>query len=407
MVSCSQNSMAPTTRQSVFIRSLVVALIAVASLTLISLQWDQDAVAGRGRNTRLVAKDDFHRLDQDYRDDELHALNRTLLTRGLNVITAASGCHLAGWLYESGPRKFRDCWPLHSHRHLAAQVDMFSGTPPDMEANDTVYVNFKGLWDFSQNVLPKLNVSITLITGQFHKTRTDMMSTHFVQTLLDHPLIAKWFCQSIDNYVPFVLTNHSKFAPWPFGVQHVPYTPYQPNPLPIFKQAFFQHLHTPKTKGIMIGYVSNETNPERAKITPSGPKLNLSDYYDDLAQHQFIISPNGDRPECYRHYEAIALGAIPLTQLDPALYSHLQDGPVVYNMTNFWNLTLESPPLADLVHGQTISHFPIATNRRMVTEEYWLEYADRIMGMPLRWCDILQNHQRMLLKDFLFESSPS
>jgi hypothetical protein len=257
------------------------------------------------------------------------------------------------------------------------------------------------LWDFSQNILPKLNVSITLITGQFHKTKSDMMTAQFVGTLLDHPLITKWFCQSIDAYVPFVVSNHSKLAPWPFGVQHVPYTPYQPNPLPFFKQAFFQHMHTPKTKGIMIGYVSNETNPERAKIAPSGPKLNLTDYYDELAQHQFIISPNGDRPECYRHYEAIGLGAIPLTQLDPALYSHLQDGPVVYNMTNYWNLTLESPPLAYMVHS------PMTTNRRMVTEEYWMEYADRVMRMPLRWCDILQDHQRMLLQDFLFESLPS
>jgi hypothetical protein len=339
-------------------------------------------------------------------DDVDSALNRTL-QRGLNVITPVSACHLAAWVYEVGPPKSQNCWPVHSHRHLAIQVAESLGTPPDMQAHDTVFVNVKGLWDFSQNILPQLNVSITLITGQYHKGRNDMMATHFVQTLLDHPLIAKWFCHNIDVHVPPVLTNHSKLAPWPFGIQPAAYNPSLPSPLPVFKEAFMQHLRTPKTKGIMIGYFSPYTNPERVNVAPSGPKQNLTDYYNDLAQHQFIMSPNGDRPDCYRHYEAIGLGAIPLTQLDSALYSHLQDGPVVYNLTNYWNLTQESPPLSDLKNGQTVSHCPMTTNRRMVTEEYWMEYADHIMGMPIRWCDILQNHQRMLLQDFLFQSVPS
>jgi hypothetical protein len=397
--------MAPTTRRSLFVRSLTVALIAVASLTLTSLQWDQDAVVGRVRNTRFVTNEELDRPldpDDDNDDDELDALNRTLQSRGLNVITPVSGCYLAAWVYESGPPKFRDCWPLHAHRHLAAQVDKFSGTPPDMQANDTVYINVKGLADFGQNILPQLNVSITLITGQFHKSPRDLLPTHVVQRLLDHPLIARWFCHNIIVHVPLVLTNHSKLAPWPFGIQHAPYIPNQPNPLPAYKEAFVQHLHTPKTQSIMIGYISPYTNPERQKIAPSGPKQNLTSYYNDMARHQFIMSPNGDRPDCYRHYEAIGLGAIPLTQLDPALYSHLQDGPVVYSMTSYWNLTEESAPLQNVIDSS--QHRPIRTNRRMVTEEYWMEYADRIVGTPVRWCDLKQNHQRKHLRDFMFES---
>jgi hypothetical protein len=392
-------------RRSLFVRSLTVALIATASLTLTSLQWDQDEVVGRERNTRSVTNDDLDRSEQDFEDDgdddELQALNRTLLTRGLNVITPASGCHLAAWVYEAGPRKFRDCWPVDSHRLLAAQVQVNSGTPPDMQVNDTVYVNVKGLADFGQDILPQLNVSITLISGQFHKSPHDLLPTHVVQRLLDHPLIAKWFCHNIIVHVPQVLTNHSKLAPWPFGIQHTPYHPAQPNPLPAYKEAFFQHLYTQKTQSIMIGYISPYTNPERQKIAPSGPKQNLTDYYNDVARHQFIMSPNGDRPDCYRHYEALGLGTIPLTQLDPALYSHLQSGPVVYSMTSYWNLTEGSAPLQDLIQSQSR---PLRTNRRMVTEEYWMEYADRVVGTPVRWCDFKQSHQRKHFRDFLFET---
>jgi hypothetical protein len=392
--------MAPTTRRSLFVRSLTVALIATASLSLTSLQWDQDSLVGR--NTRFVTKDDLDRSEQDHDDDdELDALNRTLQSRGLNVITPVSGCFLAAWVYESGPPKFRDCYKVNHERLLAPQVQANSGTPPDMQVNDTVYINVKGLANFGQDILPQLNVSITLITGQFHKSPRDLLPTHVVQLLLDHPLIAKWFCHNIIVHVPRILTNHSKLAPWPFGIQHAAYNPNQPNPLPAYKEAFVQHLHTPKTQSIMIGYISPYTNPERQKIAPSGPKQNLTDYYNDMARHQFIMSPNGDRPDCYRHYEAIGLGAIPLTQLDPFLYSHLQDAPVVYNMTNYWNLTEESAPLQTAIQSQ---HRPMRTNRRMVTEEYWMEYVDRIVGTPVRWCDFKQNHQRMFLRDFLFET---
>lgn len=45
---------------------------------------------------------------------------------------------------------------------------------------------------------------------------------------------------------------------------------------------------------------------------PSGPKLAVDDYYRAMASTEYVLSPNGDRPDCYRHYEALLLGAIPI-----------------------------------------------------------------------------------------------
>ncbi|KAL7554215.1 hypothetical protein ACHAWF_017630 [Thalassiosira exigua] len=56
-----------------------------------------------------------------------------------------------------------------------------------------------------------------------------------------------------------------------------------------------------------------------------------------VAASRYLISPDGDRPECYRHYEAIGLGTVPITEMDPILFRHLAPAPVIFNTTN-WNL---------------------------------------------------------------------
>lgn len=60
----------------------------------------------------------------------------------------------------------------------------------------------------------------------------------------------------------------------------------------------------------------------------------LTDFLSNLAEARYIVlilSPDGDRADCYRHYEAIAFGAVPITELDPFLYRHLSHGPAVFS----------------------------------------------------------------------------
>ena len=66
--------------------------------------------------------------------------------------------------------------------------------------------------------------------------------------------------------------------------------------------------------------------------------------------------------ECYRHYEAIGLGVVPITQLDSYLYRHLQSGPVIYNTTE-WNISnlekvLDPEPISNrnlVFEGETLT----------------------------------------------------
>lgn len=43
--------------------------------------------------------------------------------------------------------------------------------------------------------------------------------------------------------------------------------------------------------------------------------------------------------DCYRHYESLAFGAIPVTQLNPKYYWHFDGGPIIYNNTEWRNRT--------------------------------------------------------------------
>jgi hypothetical protein len=125
---------------------------------------------------------------------------------------------------------------------------------------------------------------------------------------------------------------------------------------------------------IYLSGFSRATNPNRYFI-PYGPRVPITQYLRDMRASKYVISPDGDRPECYRHYEAIGVGSVPVTQMNAKAHTHLGDN-VIYNNTN-WNLTIleESLPPNPQI------------NQRLVFEEYWIEYVERIVGRQLRWYD--------------------
>jgi hypothetical protein len=81
---------------------------------------------------------------------------------------------------------------------------------------------------------------------------------------------------------------------------------------------------------------SAATNPQRRNI-PNGLVVGFQRYLSKMHASKYVVSPDGDWPECYRHYEAIAMGAMPITQLDASIHFHLA-GNVIFNNST-WNLT--------------------------------------------------------------------
>lgn len=65
------------------------------------------------------------------------------------------------------------------------------------------------------------------------------------------------------------------------------------------------------------------TRRHRPDWFPSGLPQNFSDYTASLARALYVTSPAGDRFECYRHWEAVAFRAVPISNLPEHLYGSL------------------------------------------------------------------------------------
>ncbi|OEU06279.1 hypothetical protein FRACYDRAFT_255289 [Fragilariopsis cylindrus CCMP1102] len=211
---------------------------------------------------------------------------------------------------------------------------------------------------------------------------------------------------------------HPKVSPFPLVLKPKMGKAAYRNPVPFFRQVFLEtwngnhnetELQQKKTNNIFVGYIAN-TSHQRSNI-PSGRKLDYVDYLRDISRTKYVISPDGDHPDCHRHYESIGLGAIPITQpdgdhpdchrhyesiglgaipitqLDPYFYSHLREGHIIYK-NSIWNLTELNSSLPMMQ--------PRCVNRNMIFEEYWMEYMERIVGRPLRWWDVNQNAKATL-----------
>lgn len=247
------------------------------------------------------------------------------------------------------------------HRELTDIMDLLK-----LQENDTIYVTFNKLQWFVDVLLSDIKVNVVVISGQQQKV--EPVDNDTVQKLLRHKYILHWFCQNLDVYAGGNL-NHPRLSPWPYGLKEV--THKTNDHLSTFQNIFRKNVS--KTMLIYAGFLSTGSVGRKA-IPHANKQLPVQDFYLDIAKSYYVISPNGDRPECYRHYESLGLGAVPITELDPVLFHHLSAGPVIYNTTN-WNITfLEA----------VLDPSPVV-NRDLVLEKYWIKWANSVVGVNLNW----------------------
>jgi hypothetical protein len=298
---------------------------------------------------------------------------------------------MAAWIYHGvAPIDTRKPipWELERHKHLKGAEDV-----ERLRQNDTIFVAFVKLREFTEDFLPFIEQDFVLITTRCLVSNVYPDWVHEVAgPLVNHPRLLHWFSTNIGNYTGGA-QNHPKVSPFPLGFKsRMPGArPGHRIPIPIFRQIFLETLHTTdeeKTTKVFASFIRRH-NPKRASI-PSGGILPYQDYLRALGRSKYVLSPDGDHPDCHRHYEAIGMGAIPITELDPFLYRHLKEAPAIFANTN-WNLTdLEATLPSSVSHD---------VNRNLVFEEYWMEYVERVVGRPLRWWDVVQT-KPLFLVDF-------
>lgn len=159
---------------------------------------------------------------------------------------------------------------------------------------------------FIDEMLPNINKKIILITGLcnfpqiFKSSKTD--------NLLNHQNILLWISQNP------IYINHPRYVPFPYGIAHYNLEKYAKHLL----------LSVDKTKHITFLPINNGTNKCRKKL-PDLPVMDTCEYYENVSASEFVISPIGDRDDCYRHYECIGLGSIPISNVGETYKALFQD----------------------------------------------------------------------------------
>jgi len=149
---------------------------------------------------------------------------------------------------------------------------------------------------FVDNILPNINKKIILITSQFeypYLTRNEK-----TDIVLNHPNIVLWISTN-PIYEP-----SDKYMPFPCGLAQFNLSIYTSILLnkEIIKENTITHMHLSETH-------------ECRKLLPKGEKCSEEEFYDNIRKAKFMISPIGDRDDCYRHYECIGLKTIPMSNV--------------------------------------------------------------------------------------------
>uniref|UniRef100_A0A6V2FXP0 Exostosin GT47 domain-containing protein n=2 Tax=Ditylum brightwellii TaxID=49249 RepID=A0A6V2FXP0_9STRA len=369
----------------VFIAVLVLSIASIRKSAIMLGNNDEQHMDGTGENKENTEDGHAHEYVPTRRFSDNTRLN---VDRGLNIINCWSGHQMAAWTYEG--RKPIDKKYLTWKGEPKEKILYDPSDATKLADDDTLFVSYAKIEEFTMDFLPYINTTFVLITTPFHilyPAGIDLLAPN----ITSNKHLLQWFATNIGNYTGGH-QFHPLVSPFPLGLKpHMGSRPFQ-HPIPYYREIFLKTMNdteemTMKKNIVFAGYISR-THEGRSNI-PSGPKLGYEQYLEQIARSRYVISPNGDHPDCHRHYEALGLGAIPITQLDPYLYSHLKEGPIIYDNDN-WNLT-------ELTSTLTLPAPKV--NRNMIFEEYWMEYVERVVGRPLWWWDVV-DAKRSKLAEF-------
>ena len=178
---------------------------------------------------------------------------------------------------------------------------------PD-KTNPIFFVQSDQLEVFRDTVLRRISRPFILVSGKWHLP--SLTTDQVVSDILASPFLTTWYSHNTPS--------PAKILPFPYGVN------LSSAPL-IWAAARLRPVIGFRRKGLFVPYARIHSHLEgavretrlRIQETAKSPRLGLTRYLLAVLRHQYVISPQGDRPDTYRHWESIALGAVPVSDLAP------------------------------------------------------------------------------------------
>ena len=195
-----------------------------------------------------------------------------------------------------------------------------------------------------------------LISGKWQLPKVRHGS--FVGELLRSEKVGAWFSHNSN-------VDHPKRRPFPYGVCHLTASD-------VLDEA---GAPAPDRKdGIYFGYVGVHEH-----LTPEAREARLSfkermdsmrplpEYLRRMHSYRFVASPQGDRPETYRHWEAIALGSVPISDAPRQSFEPLFGASMIY---------LER--MRDILELDPASLDSVQPNPTLAGCAYWAERLEQV-----------------------------
>ena len=242
-----------------------------------------------------------------------------------------------------------------------------------------IYVCSSAIPHFYNTILPNITDKFILVSGDCDETiPNDLYNKMDVEGFLNHNMLIKWYCQ---NWIG----SHAKVEIMPIGLNYHTMT-YQnsvwgskTSPLDqekllinIIKKS--QHFSKRQIKcyanfhfAISTRYGSDRTNA--IKNIPTSlmfyepVKINRLHTWLVQSKYAFVISPAGDGYDCYRTWEALCLGCIPIIKKN-AISKLFMELPVL--IVNDWT-DVNEELLINTVHKFKDKQF----NMDKLTLKYW------------------------------------
>ena len=261
-----------------------------------------------------------------------------------------------------------DCWEAAntnatalSRQQLAEAEAAVLQLPPWSKLY--VQVNLFAL--FVARLLPLLRGPTILLSGQWHLPSLTPLGdgrTMF-EAVLSSEHVVRWWSQ---NPVPLPagIPHAHKYRGLPYGISHLQLASYaecwaraHAQPPNKTKEVYYSPFRSHGARDVsdararlvsLRQYASRgATNNATNASTHSKRPLAYDVYCSRIAKARFVISPAGDRFECYRHWEAIGLGTVPVCDC-PLKYLQIVPGGML--------IASSSAELVELVQRPPLIH---------------------------------------------------
>lgn len=189
--------------------------------------------------------------------------------------------------------------------------------PNDVKPGDTIFIRM--FPQFFKEMHPKIKHPYIVVSAG--ECLDQMMDEY--KEYLDEDKVIAWFGVHPNK----MAMRHPKFRPLPLGVIQDPYHYDRRGRL----NKYFKELRTTTEKEYLVymNFACQDTKPERQRLRKRflhepyckhAEKIEFKEYLKQMAQSCFTLSPKGLGPDCYRTWEAMLVGSIPVVKrscLDP------------------------------------------------------------------------------------------